>query len=127
MHDALYLRIAAEIATLSRCQCRRVGAVLVGFNGVVLAAASNGPGGLDCTGEDGACGCSRAESRALTWAKLTRVVAAVYATHQPCVESAREIVRAGSVQRVRWSLPHGPAEGVEILRAAGIDAEVDRE
>lgn len=121
---SIYLRLAAVLSLRSRCERLRVGCVVTNELGTVLGGSANTTSERGCSGAVGECGCAHAERGAIGVAYDERAIENVYVTHQPCATCARALIALGSVRVVRWLNPYRLPDGAELLRAAGIDAQM---
>jgi len=122
--DALLMAFARGLAARSTCGRLAVGAVLtdpgrlqvlgIGYNG----GARGAPHGCDRP-EPGNCGCLHAEVNALLKAPGL-VPKILYVTTAPCAACAKAAVNAGVV-KVIYDRPYRLIDGLEILRAAGVE------
>lgn len=93
------VRFCNDLARLSTCKRLQVAAVIVDHRFTrVLSIGFNGPysgSKIECTGEQGNCGCVHAEANALI--KLTHRTPHMFmiTTHTPCVHCAGLIHNAG--------------------------------
>lgn len=124
--DRRYIRMAKIWAENSYCKRRQVGALLV-KNKTIISDGYNGtPTGFEnvCEDETGHTYpyVLHAEANAIT--KIARSGnnsegATLYVTTSPCIECAKLIIQAG-ITRVVYSENYRLADGLELLKAAGI-------
>ncbi len=125
--DKRYLRMAAIWAENSYCVRRQVGALLV-KNQMIISDGFNGtPAGFENVCEDSS-GVTKpyvlhAEANAIT--KVARSNnssdgSTLYVTASPCMECAKLIIQAG-IKRVVFNELYRIADGIELLRRAGIE------
>ena len=127
--DRRYIRMAKIWAENSYCKRRQVGALLV-KNKTIISDGYNGtPTGFEniCEDETGHTYpyVLHAEANAIT--KIARSGnnsegATLYVTTSPCIECAKLIIQAG-IARVVYSEHYRLADGLELLKAAGITVD----
>lgn len=127
--DRRYIRMAKIWAENSYCKRRQVGALLV-KNKTIISDGYNGtPTGFAnvCEDETGHTYpyVLHAEANAIT--KIARSGnnsegATLYVTTSPCIECAKLIIQAG-ITRVVYSENYRLADGLELLKAAGITVD----
>ena len=127
--DRRYIRMAKIWAENSYCKRRQVGALLV-KNKTIISDGYNGtPTGFAnvCEDETGHTYpyVLHAEANAIT--KIARSGnnsegATLYVTTSPCIECAKLIIQAG-IARVVYSENYRLADGLELLKAAGITVD----
>ncbi len=125
--DQRYLRMAAIWAENSYCHRRKVGALVVKGDMIISDGYNGTPSGFENVCEDEA-GVTKpyvlhAEANAIT--KLARSSnnsdgATLYVTAAPCIECAKLIIQAG-IRRVVYGEEYRLADGLQLLRRAGID------
>ncbi|EKY00860.1 dCMP deaminase family protein [Porphyromonas catoniae] len=127
--DKRYLRMARIWAENSYCERRKVGALIVKDKSIISDGYNGTPVGFEnvCEDEDGLTKryVLHAEANAIT--KLASSTnnssgATVYVTDAPCIECAKLIIQSHIV-RVVYSLEYRLAEGIELLRRAGITVD----
>ncbi len=126
-YDRAYLKMAAEWATLSHCQRKQVGALIV-KNGMIIADGYNGtPSGFEnnCEDDHGETlwYVLHAEANAIT--KVARsnnssTNATLYITLSPCRECSKLILQAG-IRRVVYQIAYKDDSGLDILHQAGVE------
>ena len=113
----------------SYCERRKVGALIVKDKSIISDGYNGTPVGFEnvCEDEDGLTKryVLHAEANAIT--KLASSTnnssgATVYVTDAPCIECAKLIIQSHIV-RVVYSLEYRLAEGIELLRRAGITVD----
>ena len=120
-----YKHMAEAQARLSRCNRRRVGAVIVHPVGWVFLGYNRSTDGGPCECEQGVTRSSvvHAEEAAIWSAHSVDLAGAVlYVTHQPCINCARLIVARG-IAAVHYRDADDKTDGLELLRDAGVRAE----
>jgi len=125
--DQRYMRMARIWAENSYCKRRQVGALLV-KNKMIISDGYNGtPSGFenDCEDEENNSKpyVLHAEANAIT--KVARSHnssegATLYVTASPCMECAKLIIQAG-IKRVVYGEQYRIADGIELLKRAGIE------
>lgn len=126
-----YLRIANNIAQLSRARRKKVGSIIVDKNDNIISYGFNGtPKGFDnnCEheNEDGSLTTKEevlhAESNAITKvAKSTNssVDTTLYVTLSPCFQCAKLIVQAG-IKEVYYIEQYRDSKGIDFLKECGV-------
>ena len=125
--DKRYLRMAAIWAENSYCVRRQVGALLVKDQMIISDGFNGTPAGFENVCEDSS-GATKpyvlhAEANAIT--KVARSNnssdgSTLYVTASPCMECAKLIIQAG-IKRVVFNELYRIADGIELLRRAGIE------
>ena len=136
--------VAHAIRQRADCMRRQVGAILVkdkriistGYNGTPRGTKNCTEGGCErCNGSEekyprgthlDKCVCSHAEENVITQAALHGMPtkdAVLYTTNAPCTTCAKMLINAGIV-RVVCKMEHHDKEGIELLKKAGVKAEV---
>lgn len=121
-----YLRMAQEWASLSHCERKQVGALIV-KDGMIIADGYNGtPTGFDncCEDENGVTKWEVIHGEANAILKVTRSNSSsegadLYLTLSPCKDCCKLIVGAG-IKRVIYLDEYRDTEGLEFLREAGV-------
>lgn len=137
----LRMQQALLLAKASKCVKMGVGAIICDENGDLLSEGYNGmfKGGANTCGVDGGCkrlaiasgsmnevGCIHAEMNAIFHcARLGRSTrgATLVSSVQPCLGCAKAIVASG-IKKVITRETGYVGEGVELLRAEGVEVEV---
>jgi dCMP deaminase len=129
-----YMTFAFAMADLSKAERKKVGAVIVTKNGVVLTGVNGQPKGWDNTCEDE----NNTTLNTTIHAELNCILKAakegvsvidadLYVTLSPCVQCAAMIVQAG-IKRVYYFEDYRDMSGVELLIDNGISvARLERE
>jgi dCMP deaminase len=125
--ERMFMDIAAVVARRSTCRRAAVGCVVTDVAGwQILGIGYNGsPAGMPnrCPHEEvGNCGCVHAELNALLKAPGALTNKILYATTAPCERCAAAIVNA-NVARVYFGRTYRTTEGIDLLEAAGIQAD----
>lgn len=125
--DLRYLRMARIWAENSYCVRRQVGALIVKDKMIISDGYNGTPSGFENVCEDDN-GLTKpyvlhAEANAIT--KIARSGnnsdgATLYVTASPCIECAKLIIQAG-IRRVVYGETYRLADGIELLRRAGIE------
>lgn len=125
--DLRYLRMARIWAENSYCKRRQVGALIVKDKMIISDGYNGTPSGFEnvCEDENGLTKpyVLHAEANAIT--KIARSGnnsdgATLYVTAAPCIECAKLIIQAG-IRRVVYGENYRLADGIELLRRAGIE------
>jgi dCMP deaminase len=114
----MYLRIAAEVSTLSRCNRARVGALIVKEGNIISFGYNGTPGGLQNDCED----CSgntykhviHAEANAILKAGVNCKGADLFMTLSPCTECCKLIKQSG-IRKVYYSNVYRETWGLDKL------------
>ena len=113
-----YFKLAEQIAELSNCNKRKVGAVGVG-EGFYIASYNYHDDDCDCTGVKGehSNNVIHAES-----GLLINAVRIICTTYQPCLDCARNIVWETNCKKLyyRDAKPEDTS-GIDYLRGCGVD------
>lgn len=130
-----FMRIAYQVASESKAEKRKVGAVIVKDNNIIALGYNGTPSGFSniCeTYQDGHEGnpfklktlpeVLHAESNAIS--KCTRSTyssegADIFVTTAPCIECAKLIIQAG-IKNVFWSEEYKTMDGIKLLEQAKI-------
>jgi dCMP deaminase len=126
-YDKAYLKMAKEWGTLSHCDRKKVGAIIV-KDGMIISDGFNGtPTGFDnhCEDEEGYTKwyVLHAEANAiLKVAKSTNSCegATLYLTLSPCKECAKLIHQSG-IKRLVYIKEYKDSSGLKFLKKAGIE------
>ncbi|MBR5475539.1 MAG: dCMP deaminase family protein [Bacteroidaceae bacterium] len=125
--DSRYIRMAKIWAENSYCQRRQVGALIVKDKMIISDGYNGTPSGFEniCENEQGLTKpyVLHAEANAIT--KIARSGnnsegATLYVTTSPCIECAKLIIQAG-IKRVVYSEEYHVADGVDLLKRAGVE------
>ena len=125
--DRRYLRMARIWAENSYCKRRQVGALVVKDHTIISDGYNGTPSGFPNVCEENGKTLPyvlHAEANAIT--KLARSNnnsdgASLYVTAAPCIECAKLIIQAG-IKRVIYGEEYRLADGLTLLRQAGIEA-----
>ena len=127
--DKRYLEMAAVWAQNSYCKRRQVGALIVKDRMIISDGYNGTPVGFEniCEDENGFTKVYvlHAEANAIT--KVAKSGnssegATLYVTASPCIECAKLIIQSG-IRRVVYRDEYRIADGVDLLRRAGIEVE----
>jgi len=122
----VYMKIAMQIATLSRAERRKVGAILVKDDNIISFGYNGTPAGFSNKCEDGD-GCTlpyvlHAEANAIVKATKNTysiVGSTLYLTFSPCYNCSKLILQAG-ITRVIYLDLHSNTDGLKLLRQGGV-------
>ena len=127
--DKRYLRMAAIWAENSYCKRRQVGALLVKDKMIISDGFNGTPAGFENVCEDETNHTKpyvlHAEANAITKVAASSNSsrgATIYVTSSPCIECAKLIIQSG-IRRVVYSEDYRLADGIELLRRAGITVD----
>ena len=127
--DERYLRMARIWAENSYCKRRQVGALIVKDKSIISDGYNGTPSGFENICEDDTNRTKpyvlHAEANAITKvAKSSNSSegATLYVTASPCIECAKLIIQAG-IRRVVYSEVFHCADGLELLKKAGIQVD----
>ena len=127
--DQSYLEMASVWAKNSYCKRRQVGALLVKDKMIISDGYNGTPSGFEnvCEDENGVTKpyVLHAEANAIT--KVAKsgnssLGATLYVTAAPCLECSKLIIQA-VINRVVYRDDYRLTDGVDLLRAAGIEVE----
>ena len=127
--DQSYLEMASVWAKNSYCKRRKVGALLVKDRMIISDGYNGTPSGFEnnCEDENGVTRpyVLHAEANAIT--KVAKsgnssLGATLYVTAAPCLECSKLIIQAG-IKRVVYRDEYRLTDGVDLLKAAGIEVE----
>lgn len=129
-YDVVYLKMAKEWSSLSHCQRKKVGALIV-KNGMIISDGFNGsPSGVD--------NCCETDEFLTHWyvihAEANAILkcakhghscdgATIYLTLQPCKQCCLLILQSG-IKRVVYSEEYKDSEGVNFLNQSGIKIDL---
>ncbi len=125
--DLRYLRMARIWSENSYCKRRQVGALVVKDKMIISDGYNGTPSGFEnqCEDENNVTKpyVLHAEANAIT--KLARSSnnsegSTLYVTASPCMECAKLIIQSG-IRRVVYGEEYRLADGIQLLRRAGID------
>lgn len=124
--DEVYMKMAEAMSTLSKAKRKKVGAVLVTKNGVVLTGCNG-----TASGSDNACEDSEGNTKPeVLHAELNCILKAakegvsvldstLYVTLSPCLQCAAMLVQAG-VKQVTYKELYRCTKGIKFLKENGI-------
>jgi dCMP deaminase len=126
-YHATYLKMASEWSTLSCCNRKKVGALIV-KDGMIISDGFNGtPKGFpnDCEDQNGDTYwyVLHAEANAiLKVAKSSQSTegASLYVTYSPCKECSKLIIQSG-IKNVFYSEDYRDTSGLIILKESGVN------
>jgi len=124
LKDTVFLNVAKQIGTLSRCKRLKVGAVLVRDNRIISIGYNGTPTGLD-----NECECNDTTKESVVHAEMNAIMFAakngigtdkctLYVTDAPCYGCTRSIIQAGIV-RVVYSREYH-SDGLPLLNLVKI-------
>lgn len=126
--DERYLAMARIWSLNSYCVRRQVGALMVKDKMIISDGYNGTPSGFENVCEEG----DRtkpyvlhAEANAISKVAKSNnssMGATMYITASPCIECAKLIIQAG-ISRVVYSEEYRSAEGIDLLRRAGIEVD----
>ena len=124
--DRSYLDMAGIWARNSYCKRRQVGAIPVKDRMIISDGYNGTPSGFEniCEDESGVTKpyVLHAEANAITKVAASSNSsrgATIYVTSSPCIECAKLIIQSG-IRRVVYSEDYRLADGIELLRRAGV-------
>lgn len=122
---SVFKRFALDLASLSKCQERKVAAIITDrdMTQVYSIGLNGGPKGLvDCMCSfEGKYGCVHAEINALVKCTRTDRDKVMFVTLSPCPSCAAAIINApGGFHAVYYCQPWKDDTGIKLLEAAGI-------
>lgn len=128
-YDRVYLQMAETWASLSHCNRKQVGALIV-KDGMIISDGYNGtPSGFDncCEDEDGNTHWYVLHAEANAILKVSKSTnsalgATLYLTLSPCKECAKLILQAG-ITRVVFKIQYKDNSGINFLQEAGVDVQ----
>jgi dCMP deaminase len=129
-YDRVYLKMAETWASLSHCNRKQVGALIV-KDGMIISDGYNGtPSGFDncCEDDNGNTHWYVLHAEANAILKVSKSTnsalgATLYLTLSPCKECAKLILQAG-ITRVVFKNVYKDDSGINFLREAGVDVQV---
>lgn len=127
--DQSYLEMASVWAKNSYCKRRQVGALLVKDKMIISDGYNGTPSGFEnvCEDENGVTKPYVLHAEANAIIKVAKsgnssLGATLYVTAAPCLECSKLIIQAG-INRVVYRDDYRLTDGVDLLRAAGIEVE----
>jgi dCMP deaminase len=129
-YDRVYLKMAETWASLSHCNRKQVGALIV-KDGMIISDGYNGtPSGFDncCEDEEGNTHWYVLHAEANAILKVSKSTnsaqgATLYLTLSPCKECAKLVLQAG-ITRVVYKSQYKDDSGINFLKEAGVDVQV---
>ena len=136
--DDYWMRITRDISLRSTCIRRKIGCVIVKDNIIISTGYNGAPRGFPHCIESGCirdelgiqsgtrheiCFGVHAEQNALLQAGRDAAGATLYVNAYPCKICAKMILNA-SIRRVVISGTYSDTEGIELLRAGGVDVKI---
>ena len=119
--DQVYINIAKEISTLSKCERAKVGAILVKDGNIISMSYNGTPAGMNnCCERNGLTVLEVVHAEMGAILKAARSGYAVdgstlYLTLSPCVDCAKLILQSG-IKRVLYLQEYRKTDGVEFLK-----------
>lgn len=129
-YDIVYLKMAKEWASLSHCERKKVGALIV-KNGMIISDGFNGTPSKskpnvceDINGETYWWVLHGEANAILKCAKHGQSCdgATIYQTHSPCKDCSKLILQSG-IKRLVYTEDYKDSEGVDFLRESGIQID----
>lgn len=128
-YDALYMRIAHDVAEMSYSKRKLVGAVAV-RDGNILGHGWNGmPAGMDnnCELPNGTTNPIVLHAESNLIAKIAKsnestMASEVYCTLAPCLDCAKQMYQCGVI-RVVYANQYRSTAGIEFLESVGVEVE----
>jgi dCMP deaminase len=128
-YDKAYLRIAKEWSSLSYCQRKQVGAIIVRDRMIISDGYNGTPSGFEncCEDENGLTNWYVLHAEANAILKVARSTqtcdgATLYITLSPCKECSKLIHQSG-IKRVVYQMAYKDTSGVDFLLKAGIQVD----
>lgn len=128
--DETYMNVAYQIAGLSKCKRRIVGAIIVKDNNILSFGYNGTPAGMDnCCEEDTGVGLYtkrvvlHAEANAITKvarSTMSSTGATLYTTTSPCAECAKLIIQAGIKRVVFHEEYHESKQAFDLFSETGV-------
>lgn len=123
---AVFARFVQDLATLSKCEERKVAAIIADrdMTQIYSIGLNGGPRGLvDCMCKiDGKYGCIHAEINALIKCRSDAPDKVMFVNLSPCKQCAAAIINApGGFSTVYYLEPWKDLTGIELLKSAGIN------
>ena len=119
--DTVYINIAKEISSLSKCERAKVGAILVKDGNIISMSYNGTPSGMNnCCERNGVTvqDVIHAEMGAILKAARSGYAvggAELYLTLSPCVDCAKLILQSG-IKRVFYLQEYRKTDGIDFLK-----------
>lgn len=119
--DTVYINIAKEISSLSKCERAKVGAILVKDGNIISMSYNGTPSGMNnCCERNGVTvqDVIHAEMGAILKAARSGYAvggAELYLTLSPCVDCAKLILQSG-IKRVLYLQEYRKTDGIDFLK-----------
>ena len=125
--DHLFLNIARQVSTMSKCNRAKVGAILVNKGNIISMSYNGTPSGMDnCCEELHETGMSTITKSIVLHAEMNAVIKAaktgnavqnstLYVTLSPCIECSKYILQSG-IKRVVYLDQYRDTSGVDLLK-----------
>lgn len=125
------MKIAMEVAQMSRANRLKVGAVVVKNDNIISFSWNGTPRGMDneCEDSDGNTKPEVVHAEQNCLYKLTRTGgvgaegATMFCTHTPCIECSKGILTSG-IEHVIYKTPYRSQDGVEFLKKNGVKVDM---
>ena len=128
-YDRVYLQMAEQWASLSHCNRKKVGALIVKDNMIISDGYNGTPSGFDncCEDEDGNTHWYVLHAEANAILKVSKSTnsaqgATLYLTLSPCRDCAKLILQSG-IKRLVYKNKYKDEGGINFLRDAGVKVE----
>lgn len=125
--DIALIKMAGEISQLSKCNRKKVGAIIAKDNNILSFGYNGMPSGFcnDCE-EDNKTKWSvlHAESNAIVKVATSTNSSrgsTLYCTLSPCKECSKLIIQAGIVRVVYKEVYEGSTDGLDLMKESGIE------
>ena len=129
-YDKAYLKIAREWGSLSYCERKKVGAIIVRDRMIISDGYNGTPSGFDncCEDENGLTRWDVLHAEANAILKVAGSTqscegATLYITLSPCKDCSKLIHQSG-IKRVVYHQEYKDTSGVDFLRKAGVELEL---
>lgn len=127
--DKAYMRMAEVFSSLSRCERKKVGCIVIKGKQIISDGFNGSPAGFPnrCECEEGKTLESTLHAEANAISKLAKSTlssegATLYTTLSPCMECSKLIIQAGII-RVVYMKEYKCNKGLELLKRAKIEVE----
>lgn len=124
--DQCYMGVAVEFSKLSKAQRKKVGAVILTKNGIIIPACNGMPSGMSNICEDALWNtkntCIHAERNAIIKAAregVSVVDSILYVTTSCCEQCSAMVIQSG-IKEVVYLEEYRSTEGIDFLKSAGI-------
>lgn len=124
--DQCYMKVAVEFSKLSKAQRRKVGAVILTQQGIIIPACNGMPSGMSNICEDAMWNtkntCIHAERNAIIKAAregVSIVGSVLYVTTSCCEQCSAMVIQSG-IREVVYLEEYRCTEGIDFLKEAGM-------